>query len=184
MEFPPVDFVSFHRDRVPELLAAHGGLAGPDVARVDPLALRVGEDAFTYVPAGGTVEVVEGDEGAATVAVMAPDVWSEFAHELRSCFGLMIGEVVSFDRGDFGGLARWEPALRAVWHGRPIYDEAAAQALDGLDLTQAFTLDDESGIREFLGRAGFVRVRGIFTEAEMLALGEEVERLKAEATFD
>lgn len=180
--FPPVDFAAFHREVLADLLAANGPLAGPDVAGTGPLALRVGDDAFTYVPEGGTVRVVEGDDGAATVAVLEPDVWNEFAHELRSSFGLMVGDVVTFATGDFGGLVRWEPALRALWHGRPIYDDTAAEALAQLDLTRAFEPYNEEGIREFLARAGFVRVRGVFKESEMRAVGSEVERLKAEAT--
>lgn len=183
--FPPIDFVEFHRERVPDLLAANGALAGPDVAAVDPLALRVGDAVFTYMPDGGTVRLAPGVDDAATVAVMEPEVWSEFAHELRSCFGLMIGEVVSFDRGGFGGLVRWEPALRAVWHGRPIYDEAAVEAITGLDLTRSFALaDPEEEMRGQLARAGFVHVRGVFTEHEMQALAEDVERVKESATYD
>ena len=184
MRFPPVDFVEFHRVSVPKLLADHGALAGPDVATVEPLAIRVRDDAFTYFPAAGTVEVVEGDADAAAVAVLEPDVWSEFAHELRSCFGLMIGDVVSFDRGDFASLMRWEPALRAIWHGRPIYDEAAVQAVADLDLGRSFAPDDADGIRDFIARTGFVHVRGVFTEPEMEAAADEIERLKAMATYD
>lgn len=183
--FPPVDFVGFHRGRVPELLREHGSLAASDVRDVPPLALRVGDDAFTYAPAGDAVEVVEGDDEAATVAVMTPEVWTEFAHELRSCFGLMIGELIEFPRGDFGDLMRWEPALRAIWHGRPVYDEAAADAVAGLDLSRAFTVDDpDVELGDFLSRTGFLRVRGVFTGAEMEVVADEVERLKAAATLD
>lgn len=182
--FPPVDLVQFHREVVPSLLARNGELAAADVAGVEPLAIRVRGDAFTYRLGGGGVEVVEGDGGAATVAVMEPDVWTEFAHELRSCFGLMIGEVVAFDGGDFTGLMRWEPALRAIWHGRPIYDDAAAAALADLDLTRSFDPDDADGIRDFIARAGFVHVRAVFSEGEMAAAADEIERLKAMATFD
>lgn len=187
--FPPVDFVAFHRDRVPRLIEDNGKLAGGDVAGVAPFALRVGDHAFTYlpdggVPGGGTVAVVEGTDDAATVAVLDADAWSEFAHELRSCFGLMIGEIVSFERGDFGGLMRWEPGLRAVWHGRPIYDERAAQAVAGVDLAQSFTPDDVAGISAFIARTGFAHVRGVFGPDEMQRAAGEVERLKAAATFD
>ncbi|MBI2170086.1 MAG: phytanoyl-CoA dioxygenase family protein [Actinobacteria bacterium] len=183
--FPPVDFGEFHRRRAPDLLAGNGELAGADVSACGPLALRVGDEAFTYAPAAGSVEIRDGEEDADTVAILEPGVWTEFAHELRSCFGLMIGDVVSFDRGDFSALIRWEPALRAIWHGRPIYDEAAAAQVVDLDLTRAFTPDDaDADMAGFLSRAGFLRVRGVFTEHEMDALAEDVERVRSEATYD
>lgn len=182
--FPAIDFVHFHEYGVPDLLSDHGALAGADVAGVEPIAIRVGDDAFTYVPDGGSLRLAEGDAEAATVAVLEPDVWTEFAHELRSCFGLMIGEIVSFDRGDFGGLMRWEPALRAVWHGRPVYDDAAVAAIADLDLARAFTPDQTDEIADFIDRAGFVHVRGVFSASEMEQAADEVERLKADATYN
>lgn len=184
--FPPVDFVAFYERRVPELLAVHGALAGGDVAGVPPVALRVGGDAFTYVPRRGSVDVVPGEADAETVVSLTPEIWSEYAHELRSAFGLMIGEVAEVLRGDLGWLVRWEPALRALWHGRPVYDAAAVDAVADLDLGRSFDFDRSSDaeLRDFLSRAGFLHLRGVFSDDEMAALGEEADRLAGEAHFD
>lgn len=182
--FPPIDFVHFHEHKVTDLVSDHGALAGPDVDGVEPLALQVGIDAFTYVAEGGTVRVVPGDDGAGAVVAMEAETWSEFAHELRSAFGLVIGEVVGFPRGDFGLLARWEPALRAIWHGRPIYDDEAVASVAHLDLGQSFMPDQTDEIAEFIARTGFVHVRGVFSDDEMERAADEIERLKAQASFD
>lgn len=182
--FPPVDFVDFHRDRVLELTERNGRLAAGDVAGQAPLGLRVGDDAFTYVADPGGISVVEGDGDAQAVAELSPDAFTDFAHELATSFALAIGERVAFPKGDLDLLVRWEPALRAIWHGRPVYDDAAAEALAGVDLGHSFAPDDEAGIKDFVARTGFVHVRGVFSEDEMRAVADEVERLKADATFD
>jgi ectoine hydroxylase-related dioxygenase (phytanoyl-CoA dioxygenase family) len=183
--FPTIDLDAFHRDRVPELLVANGSLAAGDVSGRGSLALRVGDAAYTYVPGPGTVSVVSGDAEADAVALMSAEAFSDFVQELRSCFGLAVADLVEFPRGRFDDLMRWEPALRALWHGRPIYDDAAADSLAGVDLGRSFAADDEAdAMRAFLHRTGYLHVRGVFSPDEMDALGGEVERLKAAATFD
>jgi len=182
--FPPVDFVDFHRSRIPDLLSGNGSLAGRDIADQAPLGLRVGDDAFTYVPEGGSVRLAEGTDRAGAVVTLDAGAWSDFAHELASAFALAIGERVDFGEGELDLLARWEPALRAIWHGRPIYDDEAAAAVADLDLTQSFTPDQTDEITAFIARAGFVHVRGVFSADEMERAADEVERLKADATFD
>lgn len=182
--FPPVDFVAFHRDRMPALLDEHGEFAAADVDGQAPLGFRVGDDAFTYTADGTGITVVEGDADAAAVAELTAAAFTDFAHELATSFALAIGERVRFPVGDLDLLVRWEPALRALWHGRPVYDDAAAEALAGVDLEQSFAQDDEAGIKDFIARTGFVHVRGVFREDEMQAVADEVERVKAGATFD
>ena len=44
-------------------------------------------------------------------------------------------------RGNPLRFVRWEPALRAMYHGRPVYD-AARVDLHGLDPTATFTMAD------------------------------------------
>lgn len=182
--FPPVDFVEFHRRRLPELVERHGALASADIAGQPSLGLRVGDDTFTYVADAGAVSVVDGDGEAQAVAELSPDAFTDFAHELATSFALAIGERVRFPVGDLDLLVRWEPALRAIWHGRPVYDDAAAETLAGVDLGRSFAPDDEAGITDFIARTGFVHVRGVFSDDEMRAVADEVERLKADASFD
>ena len=175
LTFAPVDFDTFHRRDLPRLIAdGRGARAAADLRGGAPLALTVpGQGAFTYRPTGDTVEVVPGAD-APTVAEISPAGWSDYANELRTCFGLLYADLVSFQRGDFDTLAHWEPAIRALYHDRPIYDPATATLPS--DLHQSFTLD-EAGWPEFFAAAGFVHLRGVFDADEVAALVAETERL-------
>jgi hypothetical protein len=180
LSFPPVDFDDFHQHELPRRVAAgNGRLASGDVADADPIAFQLRDGpAYTYLPGRGTVTIVPGAEAAATVVELTPDAWSDYANELRTCFGLLYADLVSFPRGGFDGLARWEPALRALFHGRPIYDARAG----GLppDLARSFTLDDD-GWPAFFEQTGFVHLRDVFTRPEIGVVADEVERLVAGA---
>ncbi len=191
--FDPIDFDEFHRVTLPARLAAgNGAIAEPDVREVAPIAFRLPDGrAYTYLPApgvpggvpgAGTIEVRAGDADAATVVEMDEATWSDFAYELRSSFGLLYADAVRFPRGGFEGLLRWEPALRSMFDGRPLYDP---DALAGLELDRTFTLADaDAELRTFLDRAGYLHLRGVFTADEVAALRAEVERLAAVATPD
>ena len=175
LTFGPVDFHRFHEEELPRRIAAgHGALAGGDLRGVAPLAFRVADSAWTYAPRADTVELVPGEHDAATVAEVDAAAWSDYVNELRTCFGLLYAGQVSFRRGGFEDLVRWEPALRALFHGRPIYDPARADVPP--DLTQSFTLADD-GWRDFFARCGFVHLRSVFQTAEIGALADETERL-------
>jgi hypothetical protein len=183
LTFAPVDFDEFHTRTLPERIAAgNGRLAGGDVVDAPPIAFRVGRSAHTYVPTGGTVEIRVGDADAATVVELEAAIFSDYAHELQSCFGLVYGAGARVVRGTHDGWFRWEPAIRALYHGRPLYDPAWA---DGLDLHRTFTLDaGDEEIGAFLSAAGFAHVRGVFAADEIAALSNEVDRLTALAAPD
>src|SRR5581483_263509 len=109
-------------------------------------------------------------------------VWSDFAYELRTCFGLLYADLLAFPRGGFEGLLRWEPAIRCMFDGRTLYDPGAVADLDP---GRSLTLDDtDEELRRYLDRAGFLHVRGVFTAGEIDGLRSEVERRRAAATPD
>lgn len=182
--FEPVDFDAFCAERVFELLAGgNGRLAAQAVSGADPLAFRLPDGrAYTFAAEAGDVVVRPGDRTAATVVLLSEEAWSDFVSEARTAKGLHDAGLITFVRGDFGGLARWEPALRAVFSGRPLYDPTRVA---GLDLRRAFALQDpEREMRAFLATAGFIRVRRALRAEEIGALAEEAERLVAAARPD
>jgi hypothetical protein len=180
LAFAPIAFDQFHRVELPRRIAAgNGARAAADLAGAPPLAFALpGGSAYTYRPRPDTVEIEAGTTDAATVAEVSVEAWSDYANELRSCFGLLYAGLVSFPKGGFDDLARWEPAVRALFHGRPIYEPAAVDLPD--DLGRSFTLDEE-GWREFFARTGYVHLRGVLAPAELDHIVAEVERLRGEA---
>lgn len=177
--FELLDFDAFHAERVPELLArGNGRLAAGAVRQEGPLAFRMPDGrAYTYASEAGDVVVRPGDRTAATVVLLGEQAWSDFVWEARTARGLADAGLVGFVRGDFGGLARWEPALRAVYDGRPLYDPGRVA---GIDLHRAFGLHaPDRELRSFLATTGFLHVRGVLRPDEVAALVGEAERLRA-----
>lgn len=179
--FELLDFDDFHAERVPELLArGHGRLAAGAVRAAEPLAFRMPDGrAYTYASEAGDVVVRPGDRTAATVALLSEVAWSDFVWEARTARGLADAGLVTFVRGSFDGLARWEPALRAVYEGRPLYDPARVA---GFDVRRTFRLHDpDRELRSFLAATGFLHVREVLRPDEVAALVDEAERLKGAA---
>jgi len=184
--FAALDFHDFHRRELPARLAAgHGALAaGDDLERIGALAFRLpGGEAYSYVPRPGGVEVVPGDASAATVIEIERADWEGLVHDLESAPGLLYAGRVKCLRGDAMRFVRWEPGLRAMFHGRPIFDPRRADLRDRdgapLDVERAFTLDDDDAeMAHFLKTAGYALVKGVFPPEEVAALRAHADALR------
>jgi hypothetical protein len=184
LEFPAIDFDDFHRGVLPARIAAgNGAIAAPDLAGVGTFGFRVPDGAaYTYVPGPDTVEIWSTDAAADTLVELSREAFSDFANELRTCFGLLYAGMATVSRGDFEWFERWEPALRALYHGRPILD---LRRDDSVSLTASYGLDDDDrAMRQFLETHGFLHIRGVFSDDEIAGLRAEVERGVASATRD
>lgn len=185
---PPLDFHAFHRRELPDRLeSGNGALAAASVGRAGSLAFRIeGGDAYTYLPREGGIDVVAGDDGAETVIELSQEAWEGLAQEYESAPGLIYGRKIRCTRGSAMGLMKWDPPLRAMYSGRPYYDEASLDLRDRhgalLDAARSFTLDDEpDDMRDFLKTAGFLLVRNVFGPEEIADYVREAERLEAAA---
>lgn len=179
------DFDAFH---TVELLArGHAPLAAPDVAGVAPIAFQLPDGrSYTYASASDDITITPGDATAHTIVALAEPRWWDFVDEVHTASGLFYGKQLAFPRGAFQHLERWEPALRALLDGRPIYDPSriALTDRDGapLDLTRTFTLaDDDATLRHFMETAGFLHVRAVFTPDEIAQLRAIADRLAEKA---
>ena len=183
----PLDFHRYHRDELPELLrAGRGALAARGTRALGSLAFRLpAGDAYTYLPQDADVEVVAGEASAETVIELAPELWQNLVHELDAAAGLLYGGRARCVRGSALRWVAWEPALRAMWSGRPVYD-GQLELLDRhgapLDPAAAFTLaGDREDMAHFLRTAGYLFVRGVFAPDEIAAFRAEAELLAGEA---
>jgi ectoine hydroxylase-related dioxygenase (phytanoyl-CoA dioxygenase family) len=187
--FPPLDFERYHREELPARLAAGRDAMAAKAARSLPaLAFRLRPGgAFTYRASAGGFEVVPGDASAATVIELDHEAWEGLVHELEAPAGLLYAGRLRCVRGRSMDVMAWEPALRALYNGRPPYDpEEAARLADRrgnrLDPQATFTLaSGREDMSHFLREAGYLFVRGVFAAAEIAGFREEAERLRAEA---
>ena len=186
--FPVHDFESFHREALPGLIGAHGHLAIDDLRGVPPLAFRVEDSTYTWAVDGDTIEILEGDAGAATLVELTAGAFSDFVNELLTASGAISTGKARPVRGTKESWQRWEPAIRAIVDGREIYGPGVVDTLVDphgrpYELGQSFPADapmDE--LREFFRTMGYLHVRGVFSGDEVAFLGEEVERARAGTT--
>lgn len=186
--FEDLDFHGFHSgDLLRRIASGNGSLAAPAVARQGSLAFRLpAGDAYTYSARNGEIVVTPGDSAADTVIGIESDTWEGLVHDYESAPGLLYGGRVQCLRGDAMRFVRWEPALRALYGGRPIYDPESLALQDRrgapLDPEQAFCADsDPEDMAHFLRTAGYLLVRGAFSAAEIEGFLADANELRGEA---
>ena len=158
----PPDFDDVHRRLVPARLAEPvGRAAARDVAGVEPIAFRLPDGrVHRLAPSARGIDVDPVDD-AATVVDLDLAAWRDFVTEMATGAGLFYAGRIAFARGAHADLERWEPALRALFAGRPIFDPEAR--LDGPDPRRVYTLDDATDtLRAALLANGYVLVKGVF----------------------
>ncbi len=186
--FDDLDFHEFHRADLPRLLAAgNGALAATGAPRAKPFAFRLSEgDAYTYLPGPDGIEVVPGDARADTVIELSQQDWQGIVHDFESAPGLLYAGRVKCRRGNAMTFVGWEPALRAMYTGRPIFDPETARLEDRggapLDLRRAFALDDDpEDMAHFLRTAGYLLVKRAFSAEELARYRQCAQRVQAAA---
>jgi len=159
----------------PEALAA----AARSAAGAGSLAFRIRPTgaAVTYRIDHSTVTVVDGVDDAATVVELDEDAWSDLTGQRRTFINLFLAGALTFEGGGFEQLATWDPALRLLHDGIPIYDPEQVD-LDGRDPAAVLTLDTpDDELRAQLQTMGYLHLRGVFTAEEMATANAEVDRL-------
>jgi hypothetical protein len=185
--FPSLDFAAFHERHLPaEIAAGRGALAAKAVRKLRALALRMPDGAaWTYRPLPNGVAVEAGDAGADTVVELDHAAWEGLAYDYESAPGLLYAGRVRCLRGNAMQLVLWEPALRALYQGRPVYDPDEPLLDRGgrpLDVERRFAADAEpEDLAHFLRTTGYLFVRGLFAPDEIEAFRREAEELRREA---
>jgi hypothetical protein len=189
LSFERRSFAGFHRDELPGLIRRHGQLALRDLPGAPALAFRSEDGAtFTWIATEGGVRIAEGDAGAATLVEIPEPVFSDFLHELLTASGAVMSGRARVVRGALPGWQRWEPAIQALCHGRPIYGPEVRERLVDragrpLDLHRSFAPDDPADeMRAFFDAAGYLHIRSVFTQGEIARYSDEVERCRARTT--
>lgn len=182
--FAELDFNEYHQVELPDLLArGNGALAFEEVKRLGSLGLRVpGSGAYTYTTGPHGVDIIPGDATARTVLELSRECWQEIVHEIQTAPGLLYRGEVTCSRGKALRLVTWEPALRAIYNGRPIFDPNAFELTDRhgdpLDPATAFALDDDpADMAHFLRSAGYLVVKRVFSPTEVSAFREAADAL-------
>jgi hypothetical protein len=173
------------------LLDANGADAGRAAVRLElaPLTLDVEGEEVTLDVVGERIVARRGRVDGSLVVALDRRAFSDLMQDEVSTFGAQMTGRVEVRRGTLDGFVEWEPVLRCLFDGRPVYEPGAIALRDGagapLDLHRSFTLDDPTDeIAQFLVEAGFLHIEGMFTAAEMSAVSAELDDAVAAAERD
>jgi ectoine hydroxylase-related dioxygenase (phytanoyl-CoA dioxygenase family) len=186
--FEELDFEEYHRVELPRLLrAGNGELAFAEAKRLGPLAFRMTDGgAYTYEAGPNGIEIVPGDETARSVFELSRESWQAVVHELETAPGLLYAGKVKCLRGKAIRFVSWEPGLRAIYNGRPIFDpddfELTDRNGDPQDPAAAFTLaSDRDDMAHFLRTAGYLVVKNVFDSEEVASFQQAAAELRRAA---
>lgn len=186
-----VDFFDFHVHTLPESALVHANaLIARHTADLGSLGFRIVDtgQAFSYFPEAGRIRVSEGD-AADTLIELTLEQWQGLVADLETAPALLYGNKLGAgSRGDMLQFLVWDPLLRSLYTGRPLYDEDSLQLLDcsgsPLDPERAFRLgrDGEQDMRHFLDTAGYLLLKGVFSGLEVQVFQQLADELRDTAS--
>jgi hypothetical protein len=130
---------------------------------------------------GGTVRVLDGAASGGLRLRLTPEQLADLWCDQATPMAWFSSGALDLD-GRLEHLLDWWVLLRGAIDERPPH-VAGAVDLDGVDLTRSFTLDDpDEDIAAFLATAGFVHIRGVYSEDEMAAVSSDMDAAAASYT--
>ena len=184
-----LDVDMFVDQQLPELLDAHADSAGRALKRAElpPLTFIVDDAPLRFALDGERLAVTR-DASDELVVMLDALTFSDLTQDVVSTFGIQMAGRAQIT-GSADRFLEWEPVLRTLLDGRPPYESGTIAFHDRngrpLDLHQSFTLDDDPAeIGHFLAEAGYLHIKGVFTEEEMASVSAELDVAVAEAQPD
>jgi hypothetical protein len=173
------------------VVAEHRGLdAARAIAKraLPSLTLRVDGQPVTLAADGEVLEVHGRHEGPLVVE-MGRAAFSDLVQDQVSTLGLQMQGRARVTSGRAEHFLAWEPILRSVLDGRPVYEPGSIDFVSPggeiLDLRRSFHRDDDPAeMGAFLAEAGYLRVSEVFTSTEMAAVSADLDRAMAAAERD
>ncbi len=179
----PADPESFFEVEWRDAVARNGRRAATDAARLalGPLSIRVDGDVWTIEPRGKTINVVPGHVEVESCITLDRAAFADLFCERRTALGLVIGARVTGDPASCEAFCAWDPVLRCLLDGRPVYQPGSVtlRSSDGspLELDQRFRLGEQTAeAAHFLGETGFLLLHDVYTEAEMGEVDDDLAR--------
>lgn len=178
---PKIDFDDFHQ----RLIASDNGeIDGLKCDGLVPISFHLPDGrSYSYVPSNGSIRVIPGTTADIECVVQLPeDTYADYAVELLTASGIQVLERATYPIGTYNEFDAWEPYVRLLYAGRPLYDPGAVYR-DELDRTFS-TGDSDEDIRGFLDRNGFAVVRDVFHKDELEEIGDALDELVPSARPD
>jgi hypothetical protein len=176
-----VDAVDFFGHELPGLIADRAALAlsGARELRPRSMAFEVSGRAWTLSLTDGGFTVAPGHDADAVVR-LDEEGFADLVNDLRTPMAFFVGGDLDMPKGGLDDFLDWAVILRSLVDARPLHTTGAVDFRDRdgspLDLHRAFSLDDDPAeLAHFLAEAGFLHVAGVFDEAEMQVVSDEMD---------
>ncbi|MGH0033125.1 MAG: phytanoyl-CoA dioxygenase family protein [Myxococcota bacterium] len=169
-EHPPTEASRFFRDTLPALFDAQQADIAPGARGLLLKALCIETDGepFTLCWDGDRATVREGNAGRARVRLSREQL-DDLVHDLATPVALMSNGILDMPEGGLPDYLNWWLVLRAALDGRRVH--APGDVGFAGDVRRSFTPDDpDEEMRAFLEEAGYLHIRGVFSESEMAAV--------------
>ena len=184
------NFVSYHETTLPELLS--GGRAELFNGQHCPsmgIAISGCDRSFTYALDADGIRLLAGTDTAAFTVELRESDWQGMVADLESVPGILYGNRLQGHQGDLGQFVRWDPLLRALYTGRPLFDTQQFKLTDKhgnpLDSASRFAADSDAGaMQEFLDAAGYLLIGNVFSEEEIDTFRSAAQDMASTARTD
>ena len=181
-EQAPVEAGPFFRDILPGLLDANHTLLVPGASelRLDSLCIETDGEPWTLAWAGDRVSVSPGHRGQSRVLLTAEQL-TDIVNDQSTPIALMSNALLEMPEGGLPDFLNWWLVLRSAIDAHPIH--ARGDVRFETDPRRSFTPDDsDEDMRAFLEDAGYLHIKGLFSEDEMAAV--EADFPKAAPHFE
>ena len=156
----------------------------------EPLVLEVDGDAWTLADDRGTVRVRAGraDDAGVVLRVSAMQL-NDLVTDQVTVVGMQTNGTLDQPVGRFDALLDWWLLLRGALDARAPHTPGAIDLVDAhgapLALDRTFTADAKlAEMGDFLQRAGYLHIEGVFTDDEMAAVSLDMDRAAPTYTPD
>lgn len=184
--FPPIRFADFHRVTLGDLVARDAGQIDEWIAPIPPLAFRTESgQAFCWSASPGGLRISPGTDGAHTVVELNEATFGEHIHQLLTAVGATQTGRARIVQGSLDLWQQWEPAIRSLVDGMPIYGAHVRETLVDrqgalLPLDKSFAPDDPlDEMAHYFRVMGYLHIRAVFSPDEVAILRDEVESCRA-----
>ncbi len=177
-----VDAPGFFEEELPATLSAAAPMLAPAIAALKPapLAIEIDGAAWTLVAEAERITVAAGANGGAARLSLDPQQLADLVYDQVAPMGWFASGKLKL-HGSIDHLLDWWMLLRGALDGVQPYlpGSITFTRRDGapLDLCRSFRVDDyDEELRDFLIEAGYLRVKGVFSEAEMAVISADMDR--------
>jgi hypothetical protein len=173
---PSIEATRFFRDHLPPRLDAHQSLIAPGACELPlrDLCIETDGEPWTLRWQDERVTVRAGRGDGARVR-LSHEQLADLVHDQSTPIALMSNRLLDMPEGGLPDFLNWWLVLRAALDERRIH--ARGDLVLSGDIHRSFTPDDsDEQMRDFLERAGYLHIRGLFSEDEMAAVAADYER--------